>query len=86
MFFLVSALAMPATKVNPNIRMGVELVVGCIFILEFWESTGLPLLFSRIDISFLNYNSSLVFTQVFAAISGITTPIKSKAGCAPEAL
>jgi hypothetical protein len=33
MFLLVSTLAMPATKVNPYIWMGVELVVGGIFIL-----------------------------------------------------
>jgi len=33
MFFLVAALAMPAAKVSPYVWMGVELVVGGIFIL-----------------------------------------------------
>ena len=33
MFFLVSAVAMPTAKVSPYVWMGIELVVGVIFIL-----------------------------------------------------
>lgn len=33
MFFLVSALAMPGAKVSPYVWMGIELVVGSIFII-----------------------------------------------------
>ena len=33
MFFLVAAIAMPTAKVNPYVWMGIELVVGGIFIL-----------------------------------------------------
>jgi uncharacterized protein (UPF0261 family) len=33
MFFLVSALALPSAKVSPYVWMGIELIVGVIFIL-----------------------------------------------------